>query len=54
MKYKVGDKVRVQRGMFEVICKIVSVDENNIHPYLVEGAFTTGRTSDKYILGYVK
>lgn len=52
MKYKVGDKVRVQRGWFEVTCTIVDIDENNIYPYLVEGSFTIGRTSDEYILGY--
>lgn len=52
MKYKVGDVVRVRRSVFIVKCKIVSINDNYIHPYLVEGSFTTGRTSDDYILGY--
>lgn len=50
MKYEVGDKVKVQRGAFVVTCTIVAIDETNIHPYLVEGAFTIGRTSDEYII----
>lgn len=52
--HKIGDKVKVQRGLFIVTCKIVEVNEENIHPYLVEGVFTAGRTSDEYILGYAE
>lgn len=51
MKYKVGDKVQVQRGFFVVTCEIIEIDENSKYPYLVEGCMTKGRTSDDYILG---
>lgn len=51
MKYKIGDKVMVQRGFLTVAYEIINIHENSIHPYEVRGWGTTGRTSDEYITG---
>lgn len=51
MKYKIGDKVNVQRGFFVVTCTITRIDKELEYPYLVSGFQTEGRTSDRYILG---
>lgn len=46
----IGSKVRFRIGTKIVVGKIVAINNNNIFPYLVEGAFTTKYIGDKDII----
>ena len=46
----IGSKVKIKLGSRIVIGRVVSFDDSNIFPYLVEGPFTTQRVSETQII----